>query len=858
MADDSRSTLSPSYVWFAEHGERELDVVDFSVDESMSTLFSLVVRASTQNGKLTPSSFIGKGAAFRFLHHAGDLVWAGICSEASQVSNQPDGAVTVSTYEFTIVPALWRTTLRRNNRVFQRMTVKQIVEKILAEWELPHRFDLKEVHQTHDYRVQYHESDFAFMTRLLEEEGISYWFDHAIKSGPGSEVTSIVFSDQPQVRPPLPGKLPYRAGGETFVDGENVIFDVRIATHMTFGKATNRDFDFRLRPDMELIQTASGVGAQAPELVYEDYRYRPGAFSALPGTGDPLPIADDKGPVRTVDAQRKARTERDVGADRHGRVAISFSTTALELTNGDVFAIGQNSTEVHPNPQVPKTRNLLAISRHVVGSTRGIAHQEIEAVPIDFPHRPPRRTPKPRILGVQSALVVGPKQQEIHVDEMGRVRVQFHWDREGGYDDESSCWMRVSQAWAGNKFGIIALPRVGHEVLVGFYEGDPDQPVVVGRIYNRTNAVPYELAKSKTKSGWRTESSGGDRSEAARGYHELTFEDAIGKEQVFMRSEGSLATIVHENESRDVGGSRSTAIGAAEVVHIGKTSLTLVGDKTGFMMSEGGPTPSIILSTTGASVQIVGGNIIFDAKGEIHFHGGTQVQISSETGSITVKGKTSADFDCAGSKSPEPAASKVPAASGPSGGPTLPAPTYPAGAKTKLPPPKGFEEAKVKNAKDAAPPPPPPPRKPRGPTDDGESSTSSPTATTTPANATSAATSKTGGSAMKDMLSHGIQQLASGASPLDVAKSAGIGAISKAAGPVAGEALSRGLQMAAGASPFDVVKSLAMGELQQAFVKAEMAALPTQSVAKVNAIAQQVVGFVDLKDKSMSLLKGLF
>ena len=145
--------------------------------------------------------------------------------------------------------------------------------------------------------------------------------------------------------------------------------------------------------------------------------------------------------------------------------------------------------------------------------------------------------------------MVGPKQQEIHVDEMGRVRVQFHWDREGGHDDDSSCWMRVSQAWAGNKFGIIALPRVGHEVLVAFYEGDPDQPVIVGRIYNRTNAVPYELAKSKTKSGWRTESSGGDRSQAARGYHELTFEDAIGKEQVFMRSEGSLATIVHDSES---------------------------------------------------------------------------------------------------------------------------------------------------------------------------------------------------------------------------------------------------------------------------------------------------------------------
>jgi hypothetical protein len=313
-------------------------------------------------------------------------------------------------------------------------------------------------------------------------------------------------------------------------------------------------------------------------------------------------------------------------------------------------------------------------------------------------------------------------------------------------------------------------------------------------------------------------------------------------------------------------------------------------------------TPAIILSTTGASVQIVGGSIAFDAKGEIHFHGGTQVQLTNKDGSIVVKGNTFADFDCGGARSPEPAASKVPTAGGPSGGPSLHAPTYPKGKKSKLPPPKGFDEVTVKNAKDETPPPPPPPRRTsaRSSDDDGgetsgtsTSPSPSPTAsraptptapsatapTTAAANAKSApltsatgpsaatnalsptpignAVSKPGGSVVNDLVSKGVQQLASGASPLDVVKSAGVSAVSNAAGPMAGEALSRGLQLAAGSSPYDVVRSMAMGELQQAFVKAEMAALPTQTVAKVNAIAQQVVGFVDMKEKAMMLLGGL-
>ena len=246
-------------MWFAEHGERELDVVDFSVDEPMSAMFSLIVRASTQNAKLTPSGFMGKGPRSAFATTR--ATWSGhlLGGCAGEQPAQRRGH-TVSVYEFSIVPALWRTTLRRNNRIFQRMKVREIIEKILGEWKIPCTFDLKGVHRTHDHRVQYHESDYAFMARLLEEEGTSYWFDHAIKSGAGSAVTSILCSDKPQTRPAVKLKLPYRAGGETFVDGENVIFDVKIGKQMRFGKATIRDFDSRLAPRRYRRDGRSGRG----------------------------------------------------------------------------------------------------------------------------------------------------------------------------------------------------------------------------------------------------------------------------------------------------------------------------------------------------------------------------------------------------------------------------------------------------------------------------------------------------------------------------------------------------------------------------------------------------------------------
>jgi len=243
----------------------------------------------------------------------------------------------------------------------------------------------------------------------------------------------------------------------------------------------------------------------------------------------------------------------------------------------------------------------------------------------DEPYRPALRTPKPIINGVQSAIVVGPPGEEIYTDEFGRVRVQFHWDREGQWDDNSSCWMRVSQGWAGHGYGMITIPRIGHEVLVGFFEGDPDQPVIVGRVYNNAARVPYKLPDHKTKSTWKSDSSPG-----SNGFNELMFEDAKGKELVYLQAQRDLAKLVKNNESEQIGQNRSTTVGHDRTTNVGNVDSLTVGVKHSVQIAQGkDPPPSVpatglemvdkkVTYTTGEATMIMdGGNVSLEAKGTI-------------------------------------------------------------------------------------------------------------------------------------------------------------------------------------------------------------------------------------------------
>ena len=538
--------------------EDSLSVRHFAVREEISKLFEVDVLARSPQEEIDLERIVGQGAGFALdsgvLHlSAATRVWTGICSHMELVQAEPTG---LSTYFLRIVPALWRTTLRRNNRIFQHLSIPDIVRKVLAEWQIEPELRLSEQYLPHEYRVQYGETDFAFINRLLEEAGIAYFFTYN-----GSQ-TVLVLSDDPtkgEARPPLRHvDNPNDAAEQEFIT------KVKLTQRVKPGRVTIRDFDFRNRLDYQLFSEARAQ--TETEVPYEHYHYEPGAFWYESGRRGETPVADDKGVARTNEKEGQKLVTRDLDAERRARRMVSFEVNVVDLAPGSLVNI-----EGHPRHDITD-KKLLVIDSSIEGAPGTEWQMKGAAVYTDVTYRPERRTPRPRIQGVQSAVVVGPAGEEIHVDEFGRVRVQFHWDREGSYDDSSSSWIRVSQGWAGAAYGLLNLPRVGQEVLVEFFEGDPDRPVITGRIFSYTRRVPYNLPDNKTKSGWKTASSPG-----AGGFNELSFEDAAGREEIHIQAQRDFTELVKHDQSSTVRNNRSASITANDSMTVGANQSFSVG-----------------------------------------------------------------------------------------------------------------------------------------------------------------------------------------------------------------------------------------------------------------------------------------
>ena len=348
--------------------------------------------------------------------------------------------------------------------------------------------------------------------------------------------TKLVLADKPTTQPlrSLP-PIPYvdshtEAMGREYVENVHIRHVVRPGAHQIV------DSDFR-NPAFHLMGEAKK--APAPENIYEQYQYKPNGF-LIEGKGGGTPTADDKGVYRYDPTFGTGRAQRALEADRTGKRMVDFDTNAVLLQPGTIFSI-----ESHPHESLAQQLMLVSFELHAEPNKEWIMRGG--ATFTKDPHRPDIKTPKPQVHGVQSATVVGPQGQEIHCDEFGRVRVQFPWDREGKMNDESSCWMRVNQGWAGTGFGMINIPRIGQEVLVGFLNGDPDAPLVVGRVFNALNPVPYKLPDNKTISGWKTSSS-----PANGGYNEIKLEDRADKELLYIQAQRDLHELVKRDETHRI------------------------------------------------------------------------------------------------------------------------------------------------------------------------------------------------------------------------------------------------------------------------------------------------------------------
>ncbi|MEZ4294793.1 MAG: type VI secretion system tip protein TssI/VgrG [Polyangiaceae bacterium] len=586
----------------------------FRVDERMSRPFRVELSVVSAEVAIDLERLTGARAAFELEWNTVRRLF-GVVETARFVRVAEDGTG-LATYELSIVPSLAQLGRRVQSRLFQHRSIPEIVGALLTEHRIPHTFVLAtEAYPRLELRTQYGESDLAFVSRLLEEAGISYAFvepgeDDLAQTALGDEAPDmrVVLTDAPQGAPERAGPpLPFVESTSLVLSGKSpFITALSVESTVRPGRVTLRDHDFQ-RPRFAFF--AGAEGALADELPAEQYRYAPGAFleemprASLSPTAARTPTADDRGVARHKESRGALVAQRALEALHADRTRISFESGAVDLAPGTVFRVTG-----HPRPELAPTRSHLVIGSVLEGEVAAAETWRWSgvAVPTDKPFRPAQITPKPRMDGVQTATVVGPESppadwqaqpggvgrvnaaaldgstaaarlvdNDIYTDEHGRVRVQFPWDREGGWSGDSSAWMRVSQGWAGRGYGLFTIPRVGHEVLVAFVGGDPDCPVIVGRLHNALEPPPFKLPDNKTVSTWRTASSPG-----GGGFNELRFDDALGHESVFLQAERDMDHLVKNDLRAAVGGDSTTYVQNDESVAIGRDQSVVANANT--------------------------------------------------------------------------------------------------------------------------------------------------------------------------------------------------------------------------------------------------------------------------------------
>jgi type VI secretion system secreted protein VgrG len=395
-------------------------------------------------------------------------------------------------------------------------------------------------YEPRDYVVQYRESALDFIQRLMEQEGIFYWHTHS------DSEHKLILADSNSACTPCPiGEVGYLGddGGVSSVSKLDWEMVVRS------GKWTMRDFNFET-PSLSL-EVSQPTTINVPEMKSRERFDYPGIYTAAGGG--------------TTVAKNRIENEETFHEVLRGESSICALHAGMLLEVADVSTPALLVTDIRHHAE-DYTHWTMEVWGREARDPRYA--NDFTAIPKRVPYRPERITPRPFVQGPQTAIVTGPGGEEIYTDKYGRVKVQFHWDRLGEKNENSSCWIRVSQGWAGKNWGQMHIPRIGHEVIVDFLEGDPDRPIITGRVYNAENTVPYALPGNKTQSGIKSNSSMG-----GSGANEIRFEDKKGSEEIFVNAEHDLNTIVENNETRTVGekgtGNRTTLIKNDETITVG-------------------------------------------------------------------------------------------------------------------------------------------------------------------------------------------------------------------------------------------------------------------------------------------------
>jgi type VI secretion system secreted protein VgrG len=504
-------------------------------------------------------------------------------------------------YHAQVVPWLWFLTREADCRIFQNMAVPDIISKIFDPFGFKDfKLNLKGSYPKLEYCVQYRETSFNFISRLMEEFGIFYYFDHTTQGK-----HTMVLANQSSNLPACPGSpISYdtEVGG---LDDPQVINNWHVGQEVKTGKYSVTDYNFTT-PSTSLLANEPTVVSLSASQDLELYDY--------PG----LHTTKDEG-----DTVAKVRMQEEEA----GYMVVSGAGNGRGLMSGFSFEL-KNHYRSDQNTKYVATEvrhfGSAGQSYTSAGTTGGETYSNhFTSIPASVPYRPLRVTPKPFVQGPQPALVVGKAGEEIWVDKYGRVIVQFYWDRLGEKNENSSCWIRVSQPWAGGNWGAMWIPRIGQEVLVSFLEGDPDRPVITGRVYNADQMPPYTLPDYQTRSTFMSRSSKGGGSS---NYNELRFEDLKGQEQIFVNAEKDMDLRV-ENDSREyIGANRHLIVTANQQEKINADKhLQVVGNHnekisgnmslqvTGNQMEK--VTGNKSLSVTGNQSESITGNVSLSVTG---------------------------------------------------------------------------------------------------------------------------------------------------------------------------------------------------------------------------------------------------
>lgn len=453
-------------------------------------------------------------------------------------------------YELTLRPRLWLLGKTTDNRIFQQMTVIDIVSELLDQHGCPdYEWQLQRKPPPREYCVQYGESDLDFIQRLLEHDGIFYYF----RFKQDKHILVLTDSLKNLVTASNYEYLPYRELRGGHASGQGVIARFSRIDSVVSASHSATDYDFE-KPSADLMtRSENPLGHSNSE----------GARYSYPGNHIEHVHGDELSRIRNEEDQTHAQV-------------ITALSTAPGPAAGNIFTLRDFPRDSQNCPYAieradyhilgPALRSRVALDHR--GAVSWTENQTFLArdggfsalytlVPQSVHYRPQRTTPRPVMKGPQTAVVVGPVGEEIYTDKYSRVKVQFHWDRKGSRDENTSCFIRVSSAWAGSGWGFIQIPRIGQEVIVDFLEGDPDQPIITGRVYNAEQMPPYGLPGSATQSGWKSNSSPG-----GGGWNELRFEDKKGDEEVYFQAEKDHNELVKNNEFRHIGNDWSE-----EVVH---------------------------------------------------------------------------------------------------------------------------------------------------------------------------------------------------------------------------------------------------------------------------------------------------